>query len=53
VAEACLRGDSGARQRLFEWTVSSPVARVPAEEALMDVWRLWASEDWAKEEGEA
>jgi hypothetical protein len=44
VAEACLRGDSGARQRLFEWTLSSPVL-VPAEEALMDVWRLWMRED--------
>ncbi len=44
VAEACLRGDSGARQRLFEWTLSSPVP-VPAEEALMDVWRLWMRED--------
>ena len=54
VAEACLRGDSGSRQRLLEWTLASP-DRVPAEEALMDVWRLWATEERARdgEEGEA
>jgi hypothetical protein len=40
VAEACLRGDSGARLRLFEWT-ESPGETVPAEEALLRVWRLW------------
>jgi hypothetical protein len=40
VAEACLRGDSGARLRLFEWTERS-AETVPAEEALLRVWRLW------------
>ncbi|MFY9823781.1 MAG: PD-(D/E)XK nuclease family protein, partial [Thermoanaerobaculia bacterium] len=43
VAEACLRGDSGARLRLFEWTERAAEA-VPAElaeKALLRVWRLW------------
>ena len=40
VAEACLRGDSGARLRLFEWTERAPEP-VPAEAALLRVWRLW------------
>jgi PD-(D/E)XK nuclease superfamily protein len=41
VAEACLRGDSGARSRLFEWTArDSAAAAAPAEEALLAVWRL-------------
>ncbi|HEV7785281.1 MAG TPA: PD-(D/E)XK nuclease family protein, partial [Thermoanaerobaculia bacterium] len=40
VAEACLRGDSGARLRLFEWTERTSET-VPAEEALLRVWRLW------------
>jgi hypothetical protein len=49
VAEACLRGDSGARMRLFEWT--EQVQEVsPAEEALLEVWRLW--EKPGREEGE-
>jgi hypothetical protein len=39
VAEACLRGDSGSRQRLSEWTAGPP-ANVE-EEALLRVWRLW------------
>jgi hypothetical protein len=46
VAEACLRGDSGARLRLFEWTerareTAPAIPAVPAEEALLKVWRLW------------
>jgi hypothetical protein len=41
VAEACLRGDSGARLRLFEWSERPPDENVPAEEALLRVWRLW------------
>jgi superfamily I DNA/RNA helicase len=40
VAEACLRGDSGARLRLFEWT-GDPDAG-PAQAALLRVWRLAA-----------
>jgi hypothetical protein len=52
VAEACLRGDSGARLRLFEWTERSQetVPANPAEMALLKVWRLW--EKPGKEEGE-
>jgi hypothetical protein len=46
VAEACLRGDSGARLRLFEWAERSPEIPempeiLPAEAALLRVWRLW------------
>jgi len=43
VAEACLRGDSGARLRLFEWTrrAQETIPAIPAEEALLKVWRLW------------
>jgi len=42
VAEACLRGDSGARLRLFEWAEKAPGhSIVAAEEALLRVWRLW------------
>jgi len=42
VAEACLRGDSGARRRLFAWTAKErPDGGFPAaEEALLGVWRL-------------
>lgn len=40
VAEACLRGDSGSRQRLSEWTGSTG-AEGSEEEALLQVWRLW------------
>jgi hypothetical protein len=53
VAEACLRGDSGARQRLFEWTERAGTGEgvnAPAEEALLGVWRLW---DKAPDEGGA
>ena len=47
VAEACVRGDSGARHRLFEWTVRAREAEeLPAEEAaLLKVWRLPAKEE--------
>lgn len=41
VAEACLRGDSGARLRLFEWSERREELQ-PAEMALLDVWRLAA-----------
>lgn len=43
VAEACLRGDSGARLRLFEWSerASEAPGSSLAEEALLRVWRLW------------
>jgi hypothetical protein len=44
VAEACLRGDSGSRQRLFEWTRQGEAQPAPAEEALLRVWRLWGRE---------
>lgn len=40
VAEACLRGDSGSRQRLSEWTVAAP-SPGSEEAALLRVWRLW------------
>jgi hypothetical protein len=42
VAEACLRNDSGARQRLHEWTGQGIDALGPEEEALLRVWRLGA-----------
>ena len=41
VAEACLRNDSGARQRLYEWTGQAQEPR-PEEMALLRVWRLGA-----------
>jgi RecB family exonuclease/superfamily I DNA/RNA helicase len=42
VAEACIRGDSGARTRLFEWAERMRGVRdLPgAEAALLEVWRL-------------
>ena len=40
VAEACLRGDSGARKRLSEWTAAAD-APGAEEAALLGVWRLW------------
>jgi len=57
VAEACLRLDSGARNRLFSWTER---AREPdrdltaAEQAALAVWRLPAKETGAAaaDEGE-
>ncbi|MFL6258859.1 MAG: PD-(D/E)XK nuclease family protein [Thermoanaerobaculia bacterium] len=42
VAEACLRNDSGARQRLHEWTGQGLEALAPEEGALLRVWRLGA-----------
>jgi hypothetical protein len=50
VAEACLRGDSGARRRLYQWAararaVAPPVH--PAEAALLAVWELPAAADAA------
>jgi superfamily I DNA/RNA helicase len=50
VAEACLRGDSGARNRLFEWTEAARASEEalaaldPAERAVLAVWRLPAKE---------
>ncbi len=43
VAEACLRGDSGARRRLFEWSTRGE-AEDPAGQALLGVWDLAAPE---------
>jgi superfamily I DNA/RNA helicase len=42
VAEACVRGDSGARLRLFEWAdrMRGRDDLPPAEAALLQVWRL-------------
>jgi len=40
VSEACLRYDSGSRQRLFEWTDQDLAALAPEEQALLQVWRL-------------
>ncbi len=53
VAEACLRGDSGSRLRLFEWTEKARREAVPldpAQSALLRVWRLAAKEE--REEAE-
>ncbi|HET9225842.1 MAG TPA: PD-(D/E)XK nuclease family protein [Thermoanaerobaculia bacterium] len=43
VAEACMRGDSGARLRLFEWAELLDSSD-PQEAALLQVWRLPAKE---------
>ncbi len=43
VAEACLRGDSGARRRLFEWSARGE-AEGGADRALLGVWDLAAPE---------
>lgn len=64
VAEACLRGDSGARLRLLEWAEQAGRVRSdrsdgldrsagsdPAREALLRVWRLAAKPE--REETEA
>lgn len=50
VAEACVRGDSGARHRLFEWTEHAREAGTgeelsATEAALLRVWRLPAKEE--------
>ena len=48
VAEACVRGDSGARLRLFEWAEGMQSSTnqggepAPGEGALLQVWRLAA-----------
>ncbi|HEY3567488.1 MAG TPA: PD-(D/E)XK nuclease family protein [Thermoanaerobaculia bacterium] len=42
VAEACLRNDSGARQRLHEWTGQEIEVLGAEEGALLRVWRLGA-----------
>lgn len=47
VAEACVRGDSGARLRLFEWAERARRSEGldPAQAALLRVWRLAAKEE--------
>jgi RecB family exonuclease len=47
VAEACLRGDSGARLRLVEWAerARKSVDLDPAQAGLLRVWRLAAKEE--------
>jgi len=51
VAEACLRGDSGARNRLYEWTETArrtdEASLAPEEQSLLAVWRLPAKEQEA------
>jgi hypothetical protein len=51
VAEACLRGDSGARNRLFAWAEKAreePETLAAADQALLAVWRLPAKESREK-----
>ena len=51
VAEACLRGDSGARNRLFAWAEKAreePERLDPVDQALLAVWRLPAKESREK-----
>ncbi len=53
VAEACLRGDSGARNRLFEWTETAQTEEASLtapEQSLLAVWRLPAKEKEAAAE---
>jgi RecB family exonuclease len=40
VAEACVRGDSGARRRLHSWASRSERPETAAEAAALGVWRL-------------
>ena len=42
VAEACVRGDSGARRRLVTWLEATPrgEALSPPERALSEAWQL-------------
>ncbi|HEX6202521.1 MAG TPA: PD-(D/E)XK nuclease family protein [Thermoanaerobaculia bacterium] len=40
VAEACLRGDSGARRRLHRWASEAAAPGSDAERAVLGVWRL-------------
>ncbi|HEV7516554.1 MAG TPA: PD-(D/E)XK nuclease family protein, partial [Thermoanaerobaculia bacterium] len=59
VAEACLRGDSGARGRLFEWAArggtgdDSGDPGNPGEAALLAVWRLPGAPGEGENEGSA
>jgi RecB family exonuclease len=56
VAEACLRGDSGARRRLHEWAARARAAAPPgdpAEAALLAVWELPAAAGEAPAEVDA
>jgi RecB family exonuclease len=48
VAEACLRGDSGARRRLFEWSARGE-AEDSTDRALLGVWKLAAPEPRGEE----
>lgn len=48
VAEACLRGDSGARRRLFEWAARGE-AEGGTDRALLAVWKLAAPEPRGEE----
>lgn len=48
VAEACLRGDSGARRRLFEWSARSEPEGA-TDRALLGVWNLAAPEPRGEE----
>ncbi len=51
VAEACIRGDSGARGRLFDWAARGrPGEEEPGDVALLAVWRLPGVPGVAKEE---
>ena len=49
VAEACLRGDSGARRRLHGWASEAGEGGGEAERAVLGVWRLADASD---EDGE-
>jgi hypothetical protein len=63
VAEACLRGDSGARRRLHQWAARAATAAAPepaatpaeraAEAALLAVWELAAAAAEAAVDGAA
>lgn len=48
VAEACLRGDSGARRRLFEWSTRGETEDA-TDRALLGVWKLAAPEGRTEE----
>jgi RecB family exonuclease len=48
VAEACLRGDSGARRRLYEWSARGE-AGDSTDRALLGVWKLAATEPRGEE----
>ena len=40
VAEACVRGDSGARRRLHRWASEAGAPPAAAERAVLAVWKL-------------